>query len=53
MVSFIDEHREELRGRADLQAADRPVDLLRAEGPPGRSRLGFRKRGGSRDAMLA
>ena len=34
MISFIDAHRDDARGRADLQgAADRPVDLSRARGP--------------------
>ena len=38
MVAFIDEHRDAVRGRADLRrAADRPVDVLRAQGPAGRS----------------
>ena len=34
MTAFIDEHRERVRGRADLRAAaDRPVDLLRRQEP--------------------
>ena len=50
MVAFIDAHRDDVRGRADLRgAADRPVDVLRAQGPgsaiPSASRRG---RGGTR-----
>ena len=38
MVAFIDEHKEAYRGRADLRgAADRPVDVLRAQGARARS----------------
>ncbi len=38
MVAFIDAHRGSVRSRADLRgAADRSVDLLRAEGARGRS----------------
>ncbi|MDZ7779538.1 MAG: IS3 family transposase [Gemmatimonadota bacterium] len=38
MVAFIDDHREDVRSRADLRgAADRSVDLLRAQGPGARS----------------
>ena len=33
MVAFIDDHRDRLRGRADLRGvADRPVDVLSAQG---------------------
>ena len=33
MIAFIDDHRDDVRGRADLHgAADRPVDVLRAHG---------------------
>ena len=34
MVAFIDAHRDDVRGRADLRGpADRPVGILRAQGP--------------------
>ncbi len=55
MVAFIDDHRAELRGRADLRgAADRPVDVLRSEGPGGRSgapaaAIAARRAAGGRD----
>ena len=38
MVAFIDQHRDDVRGRADLpRAADRPVDVLPAQGAAGGS----------------
>ena len=43
MVAFIDEHREGVRGRADLpRAADRPVDVLPAQGRSSGIRRGAR-----------
>ena len=54
MVSFIDAHRDRVRGRADLRAvADRPVDVLRAQGAAGRSERACRRGCSAIDALRA
>ena len=54
MIAFIDDHRERLRGRADLQgAADRPVDVPRACAPGAPIRPGSGARAARRRALRA